>query len=101
MFGLDSSFNFEDFIKKYPMDSVNSNFMKNYMLGKNWDIMRIKKSSNNVGAFFIDVMPMQVQIEAQVISVALKGDLQYGVSWFFDHAVNSNAAGNLPVSDRA
>jgi general secretion pathway protein D len=44
----------------------------------------------------LDVMPMQVQIEAQVISVALKGDLQYGVSWFFDHAVNSNAAGNLP-----
>ena len=25
----------------------------------------------------LDVMPMQVQIEAQVISVALKGDLQY------------------------
>jgi general secretion pathway protein D len=35
----------------------------------------------------LDVMPMQVQIEAQVISVALKGDLQYGVSWFFDKAV--------------
>ena len=35
----------------------------------------------------IDVMPMQVHIEAQVISVALKGALQYGVSWFFDNAV--------------
>ncbi|MDE2408233.1 MAG: type II secretion system secretin GspD [Xanthomonadaceae bacterium] len=44
----------------------------------------------------LDVMPMQVQIEAQVISVALKGDLQYGVSWFFDNAVSSQAAGNLP-----
>ncbi|GHC09579.1 type II secretion system secretin GspD [Thermomonas carbonis] len=44
----------------------------------------------------IDVMPMQVHIEAQVVSVALKGALQYGVSWFFDNAVGSEAAGNLP-----
>lgn len=44
----------------------------------------------------LDVMPMQVHIEAQVVSVALKGDLQYGVSWFFDNAVSSQAAGNLP-----
>ena len=44
----------------------------------------------------IDVMPMQVHIEAQVVSVALKGALQYGVSWFFDNAVGSPAAGNLP-----
>jgi general secretion pathway protein D len=44
----------------------------------------------------IDVMPMQVHIEAQVVSVALKGALQYGVSWFFDNAVSSEAAGNLP-----
>ncbi|QIL21473.1 type II secretion system secretin GspD [Thermomonas sp. HDW16] len=35
----------------------------------------------------LDVMPSQVHIEAQVISVALKGALQYGVSWFFDHAI--------------
>jgi general secretion pathway protein D len=35
----------------------------------------------------LDVLPMQVHIEAQVISVALKGALQYGVSWFFDNAV--------------
>lgn len=35
----------------------------------------------------LDVMPMQVHIEAQVVSVALKGALQYGVSWFFDNAV--------------
>ncbi len=44
----------------------------------------------------LDVMPMQVHIEAQVLSVALKGDLQYGVSWFFDNAISSDAAGNLP-----
>jgi general secretion pathway protein D len=36
----------------------------------------------------IDVMPMQVHLEAQVVSVALKGALQYGVSWFFDNAVD-------------
>lgn len=35
----------------------------------------------------LDVMPMQVHIEAQVVSVTLKGALQYGVSWFFDNAV--------------
>ena len=35
----------------------------------------------------LDVMPMQVHIEAQVVSVALKGALQYGVSWFFDNAL--------------
>lgn len=44
----------------------------------------------------LDVMPMQVHIEAQVLSVALKGELQYGVSWFFDNAISSDAAGNLP-----
>jgi len=44
----------------------------------------------------LDVMPMQVHIEAQVVSVALKGSLQYGVSWFFDNALGSDAAGNLP-----
>jgi len=35
----------------------------------------------------IDVMPSQVHIEAQVVSVALSGALQYGVSWFFDNAI--------------
>ena len=35
----------------------------------------------------LDVMPMQVHIEAQVVSVALKGALQYGVSWFFENAI--------------
>ena len=35
----------------------------------------------------LDVMPMQVHIEAQVVSVVLSGALQYGVSWFFDNAI--------------
>lgn len=35
----------------------------------------------------LDVMPMQVHIEAQVLSVALKGQLQYGVNWFFRNSL--------------
>ncbi len=37
----------------------------------------------------LDVMPMQVHIEAQVLSVALKGQLQYGVNWFFKNSLPS------------
>ena len=36
----------------------------------------------------LDVMPMQVQIEAQVVEVQLTGALQYGVNWFFEQAVS-------------
>ncbi len=35
----------------------------------------------------LDVMPMQVHIEAQVVSVNLRGALEYGVSWYLDNAV--------------
>lgn len=35
----------------------------------------------------LDVMPMQVHIEAQVAQVQLSGELQYGVNWFFERAV--------------
>ena len=35
----------------------------------------------------LDVMPMQVHIEAQIAEVTLGGDLQYGVNWFFERAV--------------
>ena len=37
----------------------------------------------------LDVMPMQVHIEAQVAEVNLTGDLKYGVNWFFEQAVNA------------
>jgi general secretion pathway protein D len=40
----------------------------------------------------LDVMPMQVHIEAQVVEVQLKGDLRYGVNWFFEQAVNTPVA---------
>ncbi|TWI05050.1 general secretion pathway protein D [Luteimonas cucumeris] len=35
----------------------------------------------------LDVMPMQVHIEAQVAEVKLSGELSYGVNWFFEKAV--------------
>jgi general secretion pathway protein D len=37
----------------------------------------------------LDVMPLQVQIEAQIVEVQLTGDLKYGVNWFFEQAVNA------------
>lgn len=39
----------------------------------------------------LDVMPMQVHIEAQVAEVNLTGKLQYGVNWYFENAVNAAA----------
>ncbi|HEU4774114.1 MAG TPA: type II secretion system secretin GspD [Lysobacter sp.] len=38
----------------------------------------------------LDVMPMQVHIEAQVVEVQLGGELEYGVNWFFENAVTDN-----------
>lgn len=34
----------------------------------------------------LDVMPMQVHIEAQVAEVQLNGELQYGVNWYLERA---------------
>jgi general secretion pathway protein D len=36
----------------------------------------------------LDVMPMQVHIEAQIATVELTGDLSYGVNWYFENAVD-------------
>ncbi|MFZ5637454.1 MAG: type II secretion system secretin GspD [Pseudomonadota bacterium] len=38
----------------------------------------------------LDVLPLQVHIEAQVVQVDLTGDLSYGVNWFFERAVTDN-----------
>jgi general secretion pathway protein D len=35
----------------------------------------------------LDVMPMQVHIEAQVAQVTLSGELKYGVNWYFENAL--------------
>lgn len=40
----------------------------------------------------LDVMPMQVHIEAQVVEVQLTGALEYGVNWFFENAVSDPVA---------
>ncbi|CAJ25389.1 type II secretory pathway component [Xanthomonas euvesicatoria pv. vesicatoria str. 85-10] len=37
----------------------------------------------------LDVMPMQVHIEAQIAEVTLTGQLEYGVNWYFENAVNA------------
>ncbi|WP_203323462.1 type II secretion system secretin GspD [Pseudoxanthomonas beigongshangi] len=39
----------------------------------------------------LDIMPMQVHIEAQVAEVKLTGKLSYGVNWFFENAVVNEA----------
>ncbi|MDD0910067.1 type II secretion system secretin GspD [Xylella fastidiosa subsp. morus] len=39
----------------------------------------------------LDVMPMQVHIEAQVAEVSLTNQLSYGVNWFFQNSVNAAA----------
>lgn len=40
----------------------------------------------------LDVMPLQVHIEAQVAEVMLSGELSYGVNWYFENAVTASAA---------
>ncbi|MGQ4660228.1 type II secretion system secretin GspD [Lysobacter sp. F6437] len=47
----------------------------------------------------LDVMPMQVHIEAQVVEVQLSGDLEYGVNWFFERAVTDNGLPNAVNRD--
>jgi len=49
----------------------------------------------------LDVMPMQVHIEAQVAEVGLTGELSYGVNWYFENAVDGPASipGNPTVAN--
>jgi general secretion pathway protein D len=37
----------------------------------------------------LDVMPMQVHIEAQIAQVQLGGALSYGVNWYFENAIGT------------
>lgn len=41
----------------------------------------------------MDTVPLQVAIEAQIISVTLTDELQYGVRWFFENAISDDLFG--------
>ncbi len=44
----------------------------------------------------LDIMPLQVLIDATVVEVNLKGNLKYGISWYFKHG-GSAISSNIPV----
>ncbi len=46
----------------------------------------------------LDVMPLQVQIEAQVAEVRLGGALQYGVNWYFENAIPQITGSATPAA---
>ena len=52
----------------------------------------------------LDVMPLQVHIEAQIAEVQLTGALEYGVNWYFENAVttpfNADGPEGLPYHRR-
>jgi general secretion pathway protein D len=46
----------------------------------------------------IDVMPMQVQVEASIMEVSLTDGLEYGLQWYFkNHAMDKNGKGMLDL----
>ena len=45
----------------------------------------------------LDVVPLQVHIEAQVVQVTLSGRLAYGVSWFLEQGMTDNGIGPFPA----
>ncbi|MDQ3774767.1 MAG: type II secretion system secretin GspD [Pseudomonadota bacterium] len=50
----------------------------------------------------LDVVPLQVLIEASVIEVTLNDNLSYGVEWFFRHSVREDTAvGTLDLAGAA
>lgn len=44
----------------------------------------------------LDVVPLQVLIEASILEVSLRGDLSYGVEWYFknNHLISDNKTGS-------
>jgi len=46
----------------------------------------------------LDVMPMQVHIEAQIATVQLNGALEYGVNWYLEHAAIDAGLPSLDLS---
>lgn len=50
----------------------------------------------------LDIMPLQVLLEATIVEVLLSGELSYGVQWFFTHSLPDDHSGlgtvGLPLS---
>jgi general secretion pathway protein D len=45
----------------------------------------------------LDIVPLQVHIEAKILRVDLKGELSFGVKWFFENSTNAaDCPGCLP-----
>jgi general secretion pathway protein D len=48
----------------------------------------------------LDVVPLQVLIEASILEVSLRDDLSYGVEWFFKNSIeNREGRGTLDLGD--
>lgn len=46
----------------------------------------------------LDTLPLQVLIDATIVSVDLKDDLKYGIQWFLDHGGSSIGSGSTGAS---
>ncbi|MEI8207575.1 MAG: type II secretion system secretin GspD [Methylococcales bacterium] len=46
----------------------------------------------------LDLMPLQVLIDATVVEVTLKNELQYGISWYLNHGRSSAIINGAPTS---
>lgn len=46
----------------------------------------------------LDVLPMQVLVEATIVEVKLSGDLKYGIDWFFKNGFGNGDTGNGSLS---
>jgi general secretion pathway protein D len=52
------------------------------------DYARIKSAIRR-----LDILPLQVLVEATIIEVTLSDELSYGLQWFFDHDIGSSKVG--------
>lgn len=49
----------------------------------------------------LDVMPLQVLIDATIVDVTLDDELQYGIKWFFNHGSGAGNSGGLDLGATA
>lgn len=48
----------------------------------------------------LDQIPLQVQIEAQIIQVTLNDELSYGVKWYFENAITTDVVDAASINRR-